>query len=419
MPGIARSFSDCLGDRIFETKQPSPMIEVGVSSMALAIYSQSYRHHGAAIEASVKYQQLLKLAQVLLPQLDETNIDGCLLAVFIMSRYEASTGYMVGPDAAFSSPSGSSTRSYSHHDGGMAILKVWRHCPDRRRLPATESIKFTRRGMIKSAILRNLPLPGWIVDGGPFGEQGLELDYDGLIVRMVNLRPRVSFLLRQEGDTTSPQLTSLAQELDQEAQDIDQALERWTSQVPSAWHYDQHTLADSPHPWPKRHVYSRKAYSYSSPAYAHLWNHYFAMRMLLNSTRLKILQSLLRFPTDDTAVIKQQEQECLSQIEVMACSLASSIPYCLQRLRIKEEGQDAPSDPSPARQKCSLTLSDAEEISPYMASLVMWPLTIAAGLDQGLNAELQAWLRSELVSLGRVIGATVFEYANTSHWIRV
>ena len=383
------------------------MVDLAISSMALAVYSRTQQHPPAATDASIKYQQLLRIARVTIPTLDERNIDDCLLAIFFMSRYE---DVIHRPSSLNSkTPFAMSVQSFSHHDGALAILKIWK---DRLSYshPATDIIKQTRRGVIRSALLRNLALPEWMLKGSLFGENGLELDYDRIIVRIANVRHQLSTLLQQEASlqTTSHEpLISRAEELNKEARDIDKALEDWTAQIPSDWCYQRYTLID-PHPWPRRHFYSSIIYSYSSPAYAVFWNHYFATRMLIDSTRLRVLE-LSRPNSDDFA--HKQQLECFSHMKVMADNLASSVPFCLQRFKVADS-------PNSLFCQSSITLTTNEEIKPYMAGLIVWPLTIASSLE-GVDFRQKLWFKTELAHLGRIVGAGVLECAETDQWLKL
>jgi hypothetical protein len=55
-------------------------------------------------------------------------------------------------------------------------------------------------------------------------------------------------------------------------------------------------------------------------------------------------------------------------------------------------------------------LNTNEDIEPYMAMLVVWPLTLASSVG-GVDAGLQKWFRSELARLGRVMGYAITECA--------
>jgi len=391
---------------VWMSRAKFPILDLALSSVALAVFSRTQRHGPAAIEASRKYYRLLQIAQATILSLDKENIDAYLLAIYFMSRYEDSVHC---PSHLNRKTSFTTTiQSFLHHDGALAILSVWKDHLSHSQ-PATDVVKHTRRGMIRSALLRHLALPGWMLQGGSFGEHGLELEYDGIVVRITGVRQRLSSLLQ---DNISPQRTSYkltltAEELNKEAQDIDKALQDWRTHFPSTWCYQRHTLSD-PYPWPMRDFYSPVVYSYSSPAYAAVWNLYYATRMLINDTRLRILA--LSHPSPDD-LSPEQRLECLSHIEIMANDLASSVPFCLQRFKVTDNCNSS-------SHQSSITLSADEGIKPYLVSLIVWPLTIASGLGAGdADIKQRLWFKSELARLGTIVGVGVLECAETEQWL--
>jgi hypothetical protein len=95
--------------------------------------------------------------------------------------------------------------------------------------------------------------------------------------------------------------------------------------------------------------------------------------MLIHSTRLRVLElSHPNLLVDFT--YEQQRQECITQLEAMADSLASSIPVCLERFKVENPN-------SPIRQS-SIKLNPNDEIKPYLANLAVWPLTIVRALKE-------------------------------------
>lgn len=379
-----------------------PILDLALSSIALAVFSRTRQHPPAAIEASMKYHRLLQIMQQTVISLDEGNIGVCLLAIHFMSRYEQVVYRPSHLD--LKTPFATRRQSFSHHDGALAILKIWKDHLSHSE-PVTDVIKHTRRGMIRSAILRNLALPEWILDGTTFGEHGLELDYDCIIVRIVDLRHRLSELLKETGTQgTSPELASVAEELNKEAQDIDKSLQDWRAQLPSSWRYQQQHTLTNPDVLPARDFYSPMVFSYSSPACAAVWNQYYSMGMLITSTRLRILK-LCHLSSDDFAH-EQQQLECVSRMKFMGNDLASTVPFCLQRFKVID-------NPNPSSHPQNLiTLNANEEIRPRIANLAIWPLSLASCLEY-VDVDQKLWFRSELARLGRMVGDTVLECAET------
>jgi hypothetical protein len=131
-----------------------------------AVYSRTQRHPPAATDASIKYQQLLRVTRVTIPTLDERNVDACLLTIFLMSRYE---DIMHRSSSSLNSkaPFAMSLQSLSHHNGAMAILKIWKNRLSHSH-PATDIIKQTRRGLIKVRSSKESRLAGMDAGGKSF-----------------------------------------------------------------------------------------------------------------------------------------------------------------------------------------------------------------------------------------------------------
>jgi len=383
-----------------------PILDLTISSMALAAFSRTKNHPLAGVQASRQYHRLLQIAQATIPSLNEGNLDACLLAIVFMGRYEE----VIHRPYHFSSKNSLATalQSFSHHDGALATMKIWKDHLSHSQ-PATDIVKHTRRGLLRSALLRNLAFPAWMLEGSFFGEYGLELEYDRIVVQIADVRQRLSKLLKKVTGLprTFHELTSTAEDINKKAQTIDKALEDWMAQFPSTWSYQQHTLPD-PHPWPMRDFYSPIVYSYSSPAYAAVWNQYHATRMLINSTRLKILQFIC---SNSNTFAPEQRLICLSRIRNLANDLASSLPYCLQRIKVVDSSKSS-------SQRKSITLNTNEDIKPYLATLTVWPLTIASSLGD-VDAKQAMWFKSELSRLGKVVGVGVFQCAETDQWLEL
>lgn len=398
--------SDCFLP-IWKSKAGSPLLDLAILSMALAVFSRTKQHLPAAIEASTTYHQLLKTLRATITSLDRENIDTCLLASFFMSRYE-NVVHNPDPDHLhLNLPLATTLRSFSHHDGALAVLKIWKDRLSHTK-PATEVIKYTRRGLVRSALLRNHAIPEWMRDGALFCEDGLDLEYDCIVVRLANLRHRMCALLWKK-NIQEHLSSSLIEELTNEAQHIDAALEDWAAHFPRTWRRQRHILPTF-HVWPTEDFYSRTLYSYASPAIASVWNHYYATRILANSTRLRSLE--LARPIS----ANEQRLECQHQINTMANDLASSLPFCLRRFKVKVTDSDSDSDS--VLDQDAITLNTEQDIEPYVASLVVWQLGIAANLAD-VDVMQRSWFRAGLARLGRMVGDRVLEYGGTGRWLQL
>lgn len=361
------------------------MVDLALLAMALAIFAKSQHHEPAATEASKRYCGVLKVAQEKVARLssstlDEHDIDSCLLAVSLMSRYELAAHHPGVYD--------SSMQSCSHYNGALAILKVWF---DRLRDKSpTFIIKLTRRELIKSAIIRNRKLPDWLLDGTQFGEHDEDLGYYRIVSRLCKLNYAFKSLQQHY-----PRLGEV-DELDIEARKLDKMLQDWAAHVPVTCSPQRHSITQPKlGPLPRKHFYSSTVYIYPKNGNAAAWCQYYAVRMLVNSIRVGILGMSLEPPME----YKRQRLDRISEIRAMADSIVASIPFCLKRVEM---------DSSSLNSRPSVNISADEEIKPHSASLLVWPLTIASGIKE-LDAEQQIWLRSELAAFGEITGDGILD----------
>lgn len=397
---ISRTVSDSIINISRREANRSPTVDLALSTVALAVFSRAKKCTEAAKRAALNYHQLINKTRASIGSVEEENIDTFLLAIFSMARYE--DALFDTDQLSFGKSFTSNLRSCSHHDGSLAVLSAWVRIRG-RDTPATSVIKHTRRGLIRSFLLRSLALPISLHEGKLFGEHGLEVEYDAVLIRVLNIRRRLSILrLPEKGQVcTTGELSSLAYWIDDEAQDIDLALHNWTEHFPDTWSYQKHTLPLSKL-WAKRYHSIELVYSYANPAQAATWCQYYAMRLLINSTRLRNFELLGTYM--DNLASEKWRLECASCMNHLSKELISSIPYCLQEF-------DGIIHPTPDSLETN-TPSKTEDLKPHLANLVIWPLTIAAGIDNlGLN--YKAWFRSELARIGKLTGYGVLECAES------
>jgi hypothetical protein len=88
--------------------------------------------------------------------------------------------------------------------------------------------------------------------------------------------------------------------------------------------------------------------------------------MLINRLRLWILD------LSSALTYIQQRAECYTVIESIGDGLVSTIPFCLERFSFNGDKPD------------SIVLNTSTDITLYLLNSVVWPLTIALGLE-GIN----------------------------------
>jgi hypothetical protein len=394
-PNIAGGLFECVSAWKYSGRT-CPQVDLALSCLALAVYSRTQLHPTAALAASSKYYTALQISQTQLAKMEkmtitEGYIDACLLSSFLMGRYEGTVQYL-RPD---SPETFLEIRNWSHYDGLMAILKVWR---DRMsQCPPSTIVKYTRRQVLKFLLLRSLLLPDWILDGGLFGECGLELDYDRILIQVINLRHNSIQLLSEQHYALSK-----AAAFYDEATQLERTMEAWITRIPG--HCQKHHLS-KPSRWPLRHFYSLTVNTYTSIGHSAVWVGYFATRMLLSSVKLRLLERC----ADSSAYMKQRI-ECTEILNEMGNDMASSIPFCLERISLV--GRD------PVIIIPSTSSERNEQIKPYLASAVIWPLALGSSIDC-INTRHKQWFKSELATIGTIIGDGLLEHAGSDKWVEL
>ncbi|KAF2731688.1 hypothetical protein EJ04DRAFT_471379 [Polyplosphaeria fusca] len=386
------------------TPEQCQMLDLAVSCLALAIFSRVRKIPAAALEGRVRYHQLLRIMQTTLATLDKTNIEVCLLSIPLMSLYEDATHQ---PDLKRETTRAKLNRemkSFRHHEGVLALLKFWKHNLSGEGKPNT-AVKHARRIAIKSALVRNFALPDWLEDGEDWGEHGLELGYDRLVARVARLRRRLDVLLRSQNDNhiCADELRRELRQLNDEARDIDAGFQKWNATFPETWHPRKHLLPKD-NDWPKEHFYSDHIYTFPTAAESAVWNRYYSTRMLLQSTRLNILQILSEL---SPIFIDNERLECLLCVKAMGDEIALTLPFALDRITVahdEESGED------------NVALRSGKDMESYRASLCMFPVTIAS-CNGFIDVEQRVWFGTLLSEMGRVMGFPIFEYAVVDGWI--
>lgn len=382
---------------LWTTEGEYPILDHAVSAMALVLYSRIHNCPLAATEACLEYEQLLQIVRKSTPELNENTIDSYLLAIFFMARYED----VVHPSDSDSSKrifSGAQYSSFEHHDGALAALGLWKERLSDVKPPST-IMKHTRRGLIRSALLRKIALPEFLLDGATYGEQGIDFEYDNIVVRIVHVRKRLAELLKlQQGvDIDCHARHAALEALDKEAQTIDKDLHDLPTRFPSAWAYKRHTTPESfDASSPTADFLRPIVYTCSSVEYAGVWSLYFATRILVNETRLETLDAAKFLPYELSL-------GCSSILKTTADDLASILPFCLGNIKLVQN-KNAPE---------SIEVLAKSEFLFKDIRFMVWPLSLAVKSIH-LDHQQRSWFGALLVRIGKAFGFGILESSGSS-----
>lgn len=370
---------------LWTAKAEYPILDHAVSAMALILYSRIHNCPPAATEACLEYECLLQIVRKSTPELNEHTIDSYLLAIFFMSRYE---------DAAHPPNNSSKSTSTEHHNGAIAALRLWKDQFSHVKSPSN-IMKHTRRGLIRSALLRKIALPEFLRDGALYGEQGIDFEYDNITVRIVHIRERLAELIKlQQGVNIDCHERHAALEaLAKEAQAIDEDLQDMSTRFPSSWAYERHQMPEnsSSSAYPTPDFFRPIVYTCSSVEYAGVWALYFATRVVVNETRREALDAAKFLPYELIL-------DCTSTLRSTADDLASIIPFCVGNVKLTQN-KNVP-DSIEVLAKTKFFFSDIRSVA--------WPLSIVVGLRL-LCREQRSWFGALLVRVGKEFGIGILE----------
>ncbi|KAF2661870.1 hypothetical protein K491DRAFT_332870 [Lophiostoma macrostomum CBS 122681] len=397
IPDVATTWSECFHEWKAAGKS-SPIVDLSFSSLALSVFARSQKSTSAAVEASTSYAQLLRemqrhMLRVRRVDVDADEIDAYLLTVYFMARYESYLKQHTEEAEPINS-----MKLWFHFDGAAAILKMWYN--NRHRYIPTTIVKQSRRTLVKSSLLRGHE-PCWLKDGDIFGEKGIALEFDHLTIQAIGLNLRCS---RRYQESQRHSLdSSVLDALHQDARMLDKTIEDWSTQLPSKWAYRTHTLSGT-HSFPEDEFFSGTVLSCTTHGFAAVWTEYFAIRMLIVNSRLRIL-SLSCGQLGEA--FSQERSECIAQLNSFANSLASFVPSSLDRVRATAVSA---SDHSIA----PVEFVD-EPLKAYLANLVVWPLSLASSLQE-VDPGQRQWFRSRLSWISSSSSECLIAYAMSDYW---
>ena len=262
--------------------------------------------------------------------------------------------------------------------------------------------KLVRRQLMRSLLLRSMPVPPWLRDGSKYGEHGLALELDRCMVIVAKLRHQASNLCA--GSTcisTSDEhdKQSQCQGLLGEAQALDAALVMWEKSVPVEDRFSTRTIQNSGPTEKCDRLYNGTVHIYPTVGHAGMWNRYRAFRLVVSDTMLKVLSMLSADPGSEVKLLTEAVK---SRIEYLADEFCASVPYMLGLLESYQITvlDDAIATEDLASSKIAVTASTA--------SFLCWPLTMAI-MVSGLSAQHQRYLKDRLLEVSEIVDDGLLE----------
>ncbi|KAE8448474.1 hypothetical protein EG329_009355 [Mollisiaceae sp. DMI_Dod_QoI] len=376
--------------------QPQSILSLAIFAVSYATYGRARRSHAALATGYTKYSKALLKTNLALKDAREATNDEILLAVMLLSYYENS----VTEKTSSLSDRGIqaiASRSFAHHDGAMAMLNLRRQL-DQRSNKSMALDMLVRRQLLRSVLLRSMPVPYWLRDGSQYGEQGFALEFDRCIVRAVELRCEASGI----SVDFAPVLSSDSyfhmklHRLLAEAQSLDDDLITWANALPQEDWYSTHTVQNDKS---SNMVFDGTIHIYPTEGHAGMWNRFRAVRLVVNEVILKTMSVLNKLPESNS---NAPEEAAKLKTTLLADDICASVPFMLGLIEVNEMAGDNITVVS----KTPSSLKFAVKAST--ASFLCWPLAMATMMS-GISCLQHFYLRSRLIDVSEIVDDGVLE----------
>jgi hypothetical protein len=384
---------------------PDSILSLAISAVAHATFGRAQRMHAALAVGSKMYSKALTKTNMALRDTNEVTHDAVLLAAMLLSYYENSVTDK-GSNLSGRDIEDIGARSFAHHDGAMALLKLRRQ----RGWSVHTNLeldKLVRRQLMRTLVLRRMPLPPWLRDGAQYGETGYALELDRYMVIVAKLRHQVYVFSMDTTKCTIPvseEKVAQLRDFSAEAQALDSALARWASGLPADLQYSSIAVHKDPGIESEDGSFNGTIHVYPTVGHAGLWNRYRVLRIAVNAL---ILQTLSAVPVPLELDLNTLKDAVRTIIYRLSEDLCESVPFTLDLVAVEQvNGQDRFSVT-----KASTPLSGA--IKASTAYFICWPLALVITIPEIPKGPRQ-YLRDRLLDVSEIVDDGVLERLATT-----
>ncbi|KAJ5604454.1 hypothetical protein N7510_009608 [Penicillium lagena] len=346
--------------RYWTCAAPNSSLQLAVSAFSLAVFGLARNVNRALGDAERLYGKSIARIREEIAAPSNRTIDQLLVAILLMANYD---NIMRQPSSSQSSAKAGSTgwRSTYHCTGIVGLLQARQQQGFSQN---TDLDRALRRPIIRSCILRGVSLPKWLQYDALYIEDSPISELDTLMIQVADIRAKAQNCL--QAGVSIFQLGQL-DELVLGARQLDSALVEWTQRIPSDWTFFENLGS----------AYTENSLPcYTSRGYAATLNRYRAVRLIINSLRIRLLSTMSRI----TQSMGTELEQCQANISSLTACLCHSIPSFFD------------------------VATTEHNITPKMAIVLAWPLTVAVSTE-AVPTTQRKWLQDRLHTVASVIGA--------------
>ncbi|KAF2760371.1 hypothetical protein EJ05DRAFT_498328 [Pseudovirgaria hyperparasitica] len=343
------------------------ILERAVSAVAHAIFGRARQNQAALSAGMAFYAEALARTNTALRSPQDATNDDVVLSAMLLSFYE---NCMMDRKQALLEDNirRLASRSFAHHDGAISLLKLRRQHSDRTSV-SLQIDKLVRRQLLRTLLLRSMPVPMLLRDGAQFGEEGIALEFDRCLVIAAKLR---SQNLALNLDSTKPALSDSCEKMDSirvllsEAQALEDTLAMWALDLPMENWYSTYATEHDGQAETKDRIFGDMAHIYPTVGHAGMWNRYRVIRLITNDIMIKVLSALSRSQGFDQHDLVKTINSRISRLYEELCL---SVPYMLGLIGSRPVATDMPL-------MAKAPTSFKEAVTVTNASLLCWPLAM-------------------------------------------
>ena len=376
------------------------VLRPAIRAVAHATFGRARHRRDALTAGAREYSKALLKTNMALTNVGEARSDEVLLAIMLLSFYENA---VMNKTSSISNADleAIGSRSFAHHDGAIAMLRLRRQLSQRNSRSITLD-QLVRRQLLRTLLLRSMPIPAWLRDGSQYGEYGVALDIDSYQVQTAKIRHQASSLWANIAKLGTAgrydQLLRLRRIL-ADAQTLDDALVIWANRLPPEARYSTHKVQNHECAWTMQRIPKGNVHVYLTIAQAGMWNRYRTIRIILNDIILRIVSSLTQSsPTD----MGSAEEAVVTRMHCLVEGMCASVPYVFGLIK-------SPSGVTPDNSVfVKVPASLKETCKASTASHLCWSLNEAI-MASGLSVRHQICLRNCILDVSDVVDDGIME----------
>ncbi|KAL8942339.1 MAG: hypothetical protein Q9216_001721 [Gyalolechia sp. 2 TL-2023] len=400
-PGIADRWDNHLRYALdgWSSHRQKSVLGLAILAVSQAAFGRTRHDYAASAAGSQKYSEALVRTNTALTNPKEASSDEVLLAAMLLSFYEN----VILDKTTFSSDQDLeliASRSFAHHDGAVSMLKLRQQLKERTSR-SMELDMLVRRQLMRTLLLRCMPIPSWLRSGARFGEHGLASDLDCFMIRTAKVRHQFS---KHRTDMAKAAIPDGPDNLSQlgrllaDAQTLDDVLIIWAGRLPAEFRYSTSIVQDDRYGGASERIFDGIVHIYSTTGHTAVWNRWRSIRLILNDIMLKILP-MLNESVPNMALSKQAAK---SRIHCLVDDLCASIPYILGILDVQLVGE------SNGGIVVKVPASLKESCKAGTASLLCWPLNEAIMVSD-ISERQRCYLKNRILDVSEIVDDGIME----------